>query len=82
ISLPSLQRLLGHTDIRTTQVYLHLTIDDIKKEYKEKFENNVSREVKETLLCSSCGRSIPSDALFCPYCGRQVSKTGENLALA
>ena len=82
ISLPSLQRLLGHTDIRTTQVYLHLTIDDIKKEYREKFETKVSRGVEETLLCNNCGRNIPSDALFCPYCGRQVSNTSENLALA
>lgn len=75
ISLPSLQRLLGHTDIRTTQVYLHLTIDDIKREYREKLENKLSTIAGEGLLCPSCRRSIPADAVFCPYCGTSISKS-------
>ncbi|MEM1635316.1 MAG: site-specific integrase [Thermosphaera sp.] len=82
ISLPSLQRLLGHTDIRTTQVYLHLTIDDIKREYREKLENKLSTIAGEGLLCPSCRRSIPADAVFCPYCGTSISKSQKNLALA
>ena len=26
-----------------------------------------------TRLCTSCGRSVPFDALFCPYCGIRFS---------
>ncbi|MEM1627709.1 MAG: tyrosine-type recombinase/integrase [Desulfurococcaceae archaeon] len=65
MSLPSLQRLLGHSDIRTTQIYLHLTIDDIKREYEEKFaDTNMVLN-----RCINCNREIPRDASYCPYCG-------------
>lgn len=23
--------------------------------------------------CANCGRSMPADAIYCPYCGREVS---------
>ena len=68
MSLASLQRLLGHSDIRTTQVYLHMTIDDVKREYEEK----IGSSVVNTKLCSSCRRPVPLDALFCPYCGVEL----------
>ncbi len=34
MSLPALQRLLGHNDIKVTQVYLHLVTEDIRREYE------------------------------------------------
>lgn len=37
MSLPVLQRLLGHSDIRITQVYLHLLDEDIRREYERAF---------------------------------------------
>lgn len=72
LSLPSLQRLLGHSDIRTTQVYLHLTIEDVKREYEEKMGT-----IAEPKTCSKCRRVVPSDAVFCPYCGAGVSEYAE-----
>lgn len=75
LSLPSLQRLLGHSDIRTTQVYLHLTIEDVKREYEEKMGR-----VSEPKTCGKCRRVVPSDAVFCPYCGAGVSEYAETLA--
>ncbi|ADV64393.1 site-specific tyrosine recombinase/integron integrase [Desulfurococcus mucosus] len=65
LSLPSLQRLLGHADIKTTQVYLHLSIEDLKKEYQEKIGGGTGGLRR----CVKCGREIPADALYCPYCG-------------
>ncbi len=37
MSLPALQRLLGHSDIKVTQLYLHLLDDDIRAEYERVF---------------------------------------------
>lgn len=37
VSLPALQRLLGHSDIKVTQMYLHLVTDDIRREYERAF---------------------------------------------
>ncbi|MCC6054565.1 MAG: tyrosine-type recombinase/integrase [Thermosphaera sp.] len=73
LSLPSLQRLLGHSDIRTTQVYLHMTIEDVKREYEEKMGGLPSFE-----RCPRCGSIVPYNAVYCPYCGSKLSvETGE-----
>ena len=37
MSLASLQKLLGHSDIKVTQVYLHLTMEDARREYQRAF---------------------------------------------
>jgi integrase/recombinase XerD len=36
--LPVVQRILGHKDIRTTQIYLHLVPEDVQRIYKAYFE--------------------------------------------
>ncbi|MCC6389380.1 MAG: site-specific integrase [Bryobacterales bacterium] len=33
VSLPALMRLMGHSDIQTTMVYLALTAEDVYREY-------------------------------------------------
>ena len=37
ISLPSLQRLLGHEDLATTQLYLNLSPEDVISEFEAKW---------------------------------------------
>ncbi|MEB2837236.1 MAG: tyrosine-type recombinase/integrase, partial [Desulfurococcales archaeon] len=37
MSLPALQRILGHSDIKVTQLYLHLVWEDVKSEYQRVF---------------------------------------------
>lgn len=34
-------------------------------------------ELKNERLCSSCGKSIAQDALFCPYCGSKLEKSSQ-----
>ncbi|MEM0365741.1 MAG: tyrosine-type recombinase/integrase, partial [Acidilobaceae archaeon] len=37
MSLPILQRILGHSDLKVTQLYLHLTAEDVRREYERVF---------------------------------------------
>lgn len=37
ISLPSLQRLLGHDRLNTTEIYLNLSPEDVIREFREKW---------------------------------------------
>ncbi|QKQ99285.1 tyrosine-type recombinase/integrase [Metallosphaera tengchongensis] len=39
LPLPVVQRLLGHKDIKTTQIYTHLVTEDLEKAYKTAFES-------------------------------------------
>jgi len=45
MSLPVLQRLLGHSDIKVTQVYLHLVKEDLRREYERVFLGGAKNEV-------------------------------------
>lgn len=38
MSLPAVQRLLGHHDIKVTEIYLHLAIDDLRRQYMQAFQ--------------------------------------------
>ena len=44
MSLPALQRLLGHSDIKITERYLHLVTEDVEREYRRIFEPGVGSE--------------------------------------
>ena len=37
ISLPALQRLLGHGRLRTTEIYLNLSPDEVVREFQEQW---------------------------------------------
>ncbi len=37
VSLAALQRLLGHSDVKVTQLYLHLAWEDVRREYERAF---------------------------------------------
>ncbi|AWS00041.1 site-specific tyrosine recombinase/integron integrase [Metallosphaera hakonensis] len=38
VPLPAVQRLMGHKDIKTTQIYTHLITDDLADAYRKAFE--------------------------------------------
>ena len=37
ISLPALQRLLGHVQLTTTEIYLNLSLEEVLREFREKW---------------------------------------------
>jgi integrase/recombinase XerD len=37
ISLPALQRLLGHEHLATTKIYLNLSPEEVMREFREKW---------------------------------------------
>ena len=37
ISLPALQRLLGHDRLTTTEIYLNLSPEDVVRKFREKW---------------------------------------------
>lgn len=38
VPLPAVQRLMGHKDIKTTQIYTHLVTEDLENAYRRAFE--------------------------------------------
>ncbi len=84
VSLPALQKLMGHSDIKTTQIYMHLIKEDLEREYKV-FAENIQRSIyaeegaEATLaqgvfrFCPYCGSKLPIGAKFCPYCGSRIA---------
>ncbi len=41
MNLIALQRLLGHKDVKTTQIYTHLAVEDLRREYMRAFEKTI-----------------------------------------
>ena len=71
------------------RAYPALAVEDEKTEFKEVKEdteatilnNNSGRQINLS-HCSNkqCGKVIPSDAQFCPYCGTAVAEPGKSAA--
>ena len=77
------------TVVDLLRAYPALAVEDEKTEIKEVTEdteatilnNNTGRQINLS-HCSNkqCGKEIPSDAQFCPYCGTAVAKPGKSAA--
>ncbi len=84
MSLPALQRLLGHSDIKITEIYMHLVKEDLRREYTRVFsvqsniEEERSRQASDGFIfCPNCGRRIPASSKYCPYCGSRIPSLPE-----
>ena len=88
MSLIALQRILGHSDVKTTQIYTHLVVDDLKQQYEAVFSAqqlsrpallpaagpmmNGGQPALQPRFCPSCGTPLPAGARFCPGCGSRL----------
>ncbi len=79
MDLISLKNLLGHSDVKITQIYTHLVKEDLREKYFAVFSNPLSGGLR---TCPSCGRSIPLNAKFCPYCGMSLGSRGSVATLS
>ena len=68
------------------RAYPPLAVEDEKTEIKEDTEatilnNNTGRQINLSHCTNKqCGKVIPSDAQFCPYCGTAVATPGKSAA--
>ena len=68
------------------RAYPPLAVEDEKTEITEDTEatilnNNTGRQINLSHCTNKqCGKVIPSDAQFCPYCGTAVAKPGKSAA--
>ena len=68
------------------RAYPALAAEDEKTEFKEDTEatilnNNTGRQINLSHCTNKqCGKVIPSDAQFCPYCGTAVATPGKSAA--
>ncbi len=60
MSLPAVQRILGHRDIKVTQIYLHLLKEDIKEQYIRAF--NMRDSSHPAAITKVSGASYRPDA--------------------
>jgi integrase/recombinase XerD len=70
VSLPAVQRLLGHKDIKTTQIYLHLVLDDLRAQYIAAFGQPGQPVAQPTQIQQPLPYSYPTQN---PYVYAQVA---------
>ncbi|MCS7127731.1 MAG: tyrosine-type recombinase/integrase [Sulfolobales archaeon] len=69
----SLRRLMGHSDLKTTEAYVHLTLEDLKDSYRRIFESKrLMPNVSEVRYCPMCGGESVPGAKYCIHCGHEL----------
>ena len=75
VSLPVLQKLMGHSDIKTTQIYMHLVKEDLEREYKV-FADSIKKSIYSGGGAENKATPTPPSGAgvfrFCPYCGSKL----------
>uniref|UniRef100_A0A7J3ZL08 Tyrosine recombinase XerA n=1 Tax=Fervidicoccus fontis TaxID=683846 RepID=A0A7J3ZL08_9CREN len=86
MSIIALQKILGHADIKTTQVYMHLLKEDVRREYekvfvhfttgyeaeRERHPSGDNESSSQQLYCYHCGARLLKGARYCHSCGERV----------
>jgi integrase/recombinase XerD len=83
LNIVSLQKLLGHKDLKTTQVYLHMMREDVKNEYMRSFRGILTPIQPTQALMQAPAQAMhaqsyslsyaqPPSSRLCPYCNSQI----------
>ena len=67
-----------HADLLSSKYILSMPPRsfDEAKEFFDAFNSAIGPKKSEDFLCSSCGKKIPKDSVYCSYCGEKLSVTG------
>lgn len=68
VSLVSVRDQLGHSSIAITDKYTKI-VDTIRRKDYETHQPFSLKSNHESKYCLNCGKGLPANAAFCPYCG-------------
>ena len=68
VSLVSVRDQLGHSSIAITDKYTKIVDTIRRKDYEQHHPFSLTSN-QSSKYCLNCGKELPSNAIFCPYCG-------------
>ena len=68
VSLVSVRDQLGHSSIAITDKYTKI-VDTIRRKDYEMHQPFSLKSNQGSKYCLNCGKELPANAIFCPYCG-------------